>query len=180
MKAQVAELLTLISSGSMAEEDIQRIAGEAAQAYADPQAFLASHADSGYDASLPISPGEWMLVSKLPDNVLFQAKQVDELYQQLAASFGSESALALDDAQLADSEPLQALRQIQLELSSLYPETDGYELIDFGEPLDSELQMALIYTRDLPRVQALAAEIGIYAAPAYESRLSEQGDGEDG
>ncbi len=50
----------------------------------------------------------------------------------------------------------------------------------FSEPLDDELQAVLSYAEDLPRVLELALEIGIYAAPAYESRLSAEGDGEDG
>ena len=36
MKDQLAELITLISSGCMTDEEIARIADEAAQAYADP------------------------------------------------------------------------------------------------------------------------------------------------
>lgn len=180
MKEQLVELITLISSGSMRDEDIQRIAGEAAQAYADPQAFLAANPGAGYEDSLPIPPGEWVLVSSLPDNVLLQAQQADELLRQIAASFGSQSALALTAAELAGVDLLQALQRIQMELSSLYPKAEGYELVDFSEPLDSELQMVLIYTRDLPRVLELSMDLGIYAAPAYERRLTEIGDGEDG
>jgi hypothetical protein len=31
----------------------------------------------------------------------------------------------------------------------------------------------LVYTADLPRVLELAVEVGIYAAPSYESLLAE-------
>ena len=57
-------------------------------------------------------------------------------------------------------------------MSALYPEKGGYVLVDFSEPLDDELQMVLVYTADLPRVLELAVEVGIYAAPAYESLLA--------
>ena len=40
MKAQLEELIGKISSGCMLPEEVARIADEAAQAYADPQAFL--------------------------------------------------------------------------------------------------------------------------------------------
>ncbi|MNF13931.1 hypothetical protein D3C80_2159430 [compost metagenome] len=53
-------------------------------------------------------------------------------------------------------------------------------LVDFSEPMEDELQMVLVYSVDLPRVLELSGALGIYAAPAYERRLSEIGDGEDG
>lgn len=180
MKELLVELVTLISSGSMREEDIQRIADEAAKAYANPQAFLAANPGIDYEDGCPIPLGEWVLVSSLPDSVLFQAKQADELLQQITASFGEQSPLALDASELAGADQLSALRRIQMALSELYPEAEGYELIDFSEPLECALQMVLIYTRDQPRVLGLAMELGIYAAPAYESRLTAFGDGEDG
>lgn len=180
MKERLVELITLISSGSMRDEDIQRIADEAARAYADPQAFLAANPGVDYEAGCPIPLGEWVLVGGLPDSVLFQAKGVDALLRQIAASFGSESALHLQADELAGADPLEALKRLQMDLSSLYPEAEGYELLDFSEPLETELQMVLIYTRDLPRVMELAMDLGIYVAPAYESRMTAQGDGEDG
>jgi len=54
MKAQLLELITLISSGCMTDEEIARIADEAAQAYADPAAFLAANPDINYDDDFPI------------------------------------------------------------------------------------------------------------------------------
>jgi hypothetical protein len=35
----------------------------------------------------------------------------------------------------------------------------------------------LVYTSDLERVMALAVELGIYAAPAYETLRAEQAEG---
>ena len=66
-------------------------------------------------------------------------------------------------------EPLKALNRIQVQLSALYPEKKGYVLVDFSEPLDDEYQAVLVYSCDLPEVMRLAVEVGIYAAPAYES-----------
>ncbi|MCY1413907.1 hypothetical protein D9M71_293450 [compost metagenome] len=180
MKEQLVELITLISSGCMRDEDIQRIAGEAALAYADPPAFLATNPDSGYDDSLSIPLGEWVVVCSLPDNVLIQASQADELFQQVLASFGAPVPLTLKAEDLARDDLLSALEHIQVQLSSLYPEKEGYVLVDFSEPMEDELQMVLVYSVDLPRVLDLSAQIGIYAAPAYESRLIVGGDGEDG
>ena len=180
MKEQLVELITLISSGCMRDEDIQRIAGEAARAYADPPAFLAANPDSGYDDSLPIPLGEWVVVCSLPDNVLIQASEADTLFQQVIASFGAQVPLTLKAEDLAHDDLLTALQRIQVQLSNLYPEKEGYVLVDFSEPMEDELQMVLVYTVDLPRVLELSRALGIYAAPAYERRLSEIGDGEDG
>ena len=47
------------------------------------------------------------------------------------------------------------------------------------EPLDDELQAVLVYASDLQRVLDLAVEVGIYAAPAYESLKAEQEQPED-
>ena len=52
-------------------------------------------------------------------------------------------------------------------------------LVEFSEPLDDELQAVLVYSCDVPRVMALAVEVGIYAAPAYESLLAASEAGDD-
>ena len=169
MKAQLEELISKISSGCMLAEDIARIADEAAQAYADPQAFLAANPDINYDDSFPIPLGEWVVVGSLPDTVLFQADSYDALFQQIVDSFGPPVSFVLKPKQLVKVEPLKALNRIQVQLSSLSPETQGYVLVDFSEPLDDELQAVLVYRSELQRVLELAVEVGIYAAPAYEA-----------
>lgn len=173
MKDQLAELLTLISSGCMTVEEIARIADEAAQAYAGPQAFLEANPDINYDDSFPIPLGEWVVVGSLPDTVLFQADDYQDLFSQIVASFGESVSFVLKPKQLAKTEPLTALNRIQVQLSSLYPEKGGYVLVDFSEPLDDELQAVLVYTCDVPRLLELAVDVGIYAAPALEALRAE-------
>ncbi len=174
MNAQLHELISKISSGCMADDEVARIADEAAQAYADPAAFLAANPDINYDDSFPIPLGEWVVVGSLPETVLFQADSYEALFQQITESFGPEVSFVLKAKQLAKTEPLKALNRIQVQLSSLSPDTGGYVLVDFSEPLDDELQAVLVYTSDLTRVLELAVEIGLYAAPAYESLKAAQ------
>lgn len=169
MKAQLLELVTLISSGCMTDEEIARIADEAAQAYADPAAFLAANPDVNYDDDFPIPLGEWVVVGSLPETVLFQADTYDQLLQQIIDSFGPQVSFNIKPKQLVKVEPLKALNRIQVQLSALYKEKGGYVLVDLSEPLDDELQCVLVYTSDLPRVLELAVDVGIYAAPAYEA-----------
>ena len=166
MKDQLADLIRLISSGCMSDDEINRVADEAAQAYADPQAFLQANPDINYGDDFPIPLGEWVVVGSLPDTVLFQADDYQTLFEQIVSSFGPDVAFVLKPKQLAKTEPLKALNRIQTQLSSLYPEKGGYVLVDFSEPLDDELQAVLVYTSDVERVMALAVEVGIYAAPA--------------
>jgi len=166
MKDPLAELIRLISSGCMSDDEINRLADEAAQAYADPQAFLQANPDIIYDDDFPIPLGEWMIVGSLPDTVLFQADDYQALFEQIVGSFGPDVNFILKPKQLAKTEPLKALNRIQTQLSSLYPEKGGYVLVDFSEPLDDELQAVLVYTCDIERVMALAVEVGIYATPA--------------
>lgn len=177
MKAQLEELISKISSGCMLAEEVARIADEAAQAYADPQAFLAANPDINYDDSFPIPLGEWVVVGSLPETVLFQADSYDALFQQITESFGPQVSFVLKPKQLVKVEPLKALNRIQVQLSSLSPETQGYVLLDFSEPLDDELQAVLVYSSDLARVMELAVEVGIYAAPAYEALKAAQSEG---
>ena len=75
-------------------------AAEAAQAYADPAAFLAANPDVNYDDEFPIPLGEWVVVGSLPETVLFQADSYEELFQQWQKE-GRLAALtdAIDDAQ---------------------------------------------------------------------------------
>ncbi|WP_339526525.1 hypothetical protein [Pseudomonas sp. EA_35y_Pfl2_R111] len=174
MKAQLEELISKISSGCMLAEDVARIADEAAQAYADPQAFLAANPDINFDDSFPIPLGEWVVVGSLPETVLFQADSYDALFQQITESFGPEVSFVLKPKQLVKVEPLKALNRIQVQLSSLSPETKGYVLLGFSEALDDELQAVLVYSTDLARVMELAVEVGIYAAPAYEALKAAQ------
>ena len=176
MRAQLEELIGKISSGCLPQDEISRIANEAAQAYADPAAFLAANPDINYDDSFPIPLGEWMVVGNLPDTVLFQADSHEELFAQITESFGAEVSFVLTAKQLKKVEPLKALNRIQVQLGSLSKDTQGYTLVDFSEPLDDELQAVLVYTTDLPRVLELAVEIGIYAAPAYEALKAAQGE----
>lgn len=177
MKAQLEELISKISSGCLLAEEVARIADEAAQAYADPQAFLAANPDINFDDSFPIPLGEWVVVGSLPETVLFQADSYDALFQQITESFGPQVSFVLKPKQLVKVEPLKALNRIQVQLSSLSPETQGYVLLDFSEPLDDELQAVLVFSTDLARVMELAVEIGIYAAPAYEALKAAQSEG---
>ncbi len=165
MKASLTELITLISSGCMSEEHIARIADEAAQAYADPEAFLQANPDINYDDDFPIPLGEWVVVGSLPDTVLFQADDFQTLFAQIRASFGEGVNFVLQPKQLARAEPDKAINRIQTQLGALYPEKGGYVLMHFSEPLDDELQAVLVYRCDVERVMALAVEVGIYAAP---------------
>ncbi len=166
MKDSLVELITLISSGCMGDEEIARIADEAAQAYADPAGFLQANPDINYDDDFPIPLGEWMIVGSLPDTVLFQADDYQSLFEQIRASFGESVSFVLQPKQLTKVEPAKALNRIQTQLGALYPEKGGYVLVNFSEPLDDELQAVLVYSCDVERVMALAVEVGIYAAPA--------------
>ena len=156
MKAQLEELISKISSGCMLADDIARIAEEAAHAYADPQAFLAANPDINYDDDFPIPLGEWVVIGSLPETVLFQADSYDALFQQIVESFGPQVSFVLKPKQLAKVEPLKALNRIQVQLSSLSPETQGYVLLDLSEPLDDEIQAVLVYSSALARVVELA------------------------
>lgn len=169
MQAQLEQLIRHISSGCLSDEDILRIADEATQAYADPQAFLAANPDINYDDSFPIPLGEWVVVGSLPETVLFQADSYEELFTRITESFGPQVQFVLKPKQLAKAEPLKALNRIQVQLSALSPETGGYVLVDFSEPLDDELQAVLVYANELDRVLALAVDVGIYAAPALKA-----------
>lgn len=169
MKNQLVELISKISAGCMTGEEVERIADEAAQAYADPQAFLQANPDINYDDSYPIPLGEWVVVGSLPDTVLFQADRYADLFQQIVDSFGKDVPFNIKSKQLLKAEALTALNRIQVQLSSMNPEQGGYVLLDFSEPLDDELQAVLVYGNDLQRVLELCVDVGIYAAPAYAS-----------
>lgn len=174
MHAPIEELIRFISSGCMADAEIGRIADEAVQAYADPAAFLQANPDIQYDDSFPIPLGEWVIVGSLPDTVLFQADDYQELFQQIMGSFSRQVCFVLNPKQLAKAEPLTALKRIQTQLSALYPEKQGYVLVNFSKPLDFTLQTVLVYTADLPQVLELAGELGIHAEPAYDAMQTSQ------
>ncbi|MCD5980565.1 MULTISPECIES: hypothetical protein [Pseudomonas] len=172
MKNQLIELIGKISSGCMGEQDIERVADEAAQAYADPSAFLAANPDINYDDTFPIPLGEWVVVGSLPDTVLFQADTYTDLFAQIVESFGKEVVFNIKPKQLAKVEALVALNRIQIQLGSMNKENGGYVLMNFSQPLDDELQAVLIYGNDQARVLELCAALNIHAAPALEALRS--------
>lgn len=174
MLASLVEFITLISSGCLSETDIARIADEATQAYADEEAFLAANPDINYDESFPIPLGEWVVIGSLPDTVLFQGDTMQEIFAAIRGSFTEQVPFILKAKDLHKADELTALKRIQTQLSALYKEKGGYVLLDLSEPLDDQLQMVLVYQCDLSRVLELAVELGIYAAPAYQSRLEQQ------
>ena len=169
MKNQLFELISLIGAGCMREQDIERIADEAAQAYADPAAFLAANPDINYDDSFPISLGEWVVVGSLPDTVLFQADSYQELFERITESFDKSVPFNLKPKQLARTEPLPALNRIQVQMGALNKEAGGYVLVNFSQLLDDELQMVMVGQNDLARVLELGAEVGIKVEPALEA-----------
>ncbi|SFS24848.1 hypothetical protein [Pseudomonas sp. NFACC42-2] len=169
MKTALVELISKISAGVMGEDEVARIAEEAAQAYADPAAFLADNPDINYDDSFPIPLGEWVVVGSLPDTVLFQADTYGDLFAQIVASFGPGVAFNLKPKQLAKTDGLTALNRIQIQMSALSPEDGGYVLLNFSQLLDDEIQAVLVFGNDLPRVLALCAEVGIQAEPSLEA-----------
>ncbi|MCU1733945.1 MULTISPECIES: hypothetical protein [unclassified Pseudomonas] len=169
MKNQLVELLGKISSGCMTEQDIERIADEATQAYADPDGFLAANPDINYDGTFPIPLGEWVVVGSLPDTVLFQADSYQDLLAQITDSFDQSVPFNIKPKQLAKVEALTALNRIQIQMGSMNKEAGGYVLMNFSQLLDDELQMVLVCGNDLPRVLELCAELNITAAPALEA-----------
>jgi hypothetical protein len=169
MNDTLLELITKVSSGCMGEDEIARIADEAAQAYADPSAFLAANPDINYDDSFPIPLGEWVVVGSLPETVLFQGDTYMELFEQIVSSFGKDVSFNIKPKQLAKVEPLVALNRIQIQLGAMNKEMGGYVLMDFSQPLDDELQAVLVYGCDEARVLELAATAGIHAAPSLEA-----------
>ena len=169
MKTALVELISKISAGVMSEDEVARIADEAAQAYADPAAYLAANPDINYDDSFPIPLGEWVVVGSLPETALFQADTYGDLFAQIVASFGPGVAFNLKPKQLAKTENLTALSRIQIQMSALSPEDGGYTLLNFSQLLDDEIQTVLVYGKDLPRVLELCAEVGIKAEPSLEA-----------
>jgi len=169
MKDQLIELITKISSGCLAEQDIARIADEAAQAYADPVAFLAANPDINYDDSFPIALGEWVVVGSLPETVLFQADSYQDLLQQITDSFGKDVPFNIKPKQLAKVEPLTALNRIQVQMGSMSKEDGGYTLVNFSQLLDDEMQCVLVFGKDVERVLELCAALNIAAAPSLEA-----------
>ncbi|WP_028694676.1 hypothetical protein [Pseudomonas cremoricolorata] len=174
MKDSLRELISLIGAGCMPEADIERIAEEAAQAYADPAAFLAANPDINYDDSFPIPLGEWVVVGSLPDTVLFQAESYPQLFEVISASFDPSIGFNLKPKQLQRTEALTALNRIQVQMAALNKEAGGYVLINFSQLLDDPLQMIIVGQNDLPRVLELAAHVGIAAEPALEALKAAQ------
>ncbi|KRP60463.1 hypothetical protein [Pseudomonas trivialis] len=169
MKTALVELISHISAGVMGEDEVARIADEAAQAYADPAAFLAANPDINYDDSFPIPLGEWVVVGSLPDTVLFQADSYADLFAQIVASFGPGVAFNLKPKQLAKADDLTALNRIQIQMSALSAEDGGYVLVNFSQLLDDAIQVVLVHGNHLPRVLQRCAEVGIQAEPALEA-----------
>jgi hypothetical protein len=169
MKASLIEFISKISSGCMSDEEIDKIADEAAQAYADPDAFLAANPDINYDDTFPIPLGEWIVIGSLPETVMFQADTYMDLFSEITASFGPGVEFNIKPKQLAKAEPLTAMNRIQIQMGSMNKENGGYVVMNLSEPLDDELQTVLVYGNDQARVMELGVELGILIEPTLEA-----------
>ena len=169
MNDALLDFIRLIGTGCMHDAEMQRIADEATQAYADPEAFLAANPDINYDDSFPIPLGEWIVLGSLPDTVLFQADTYVELFEAITASFDQQVAFTLKPKQLAKADPLTALNRIQVQMGALNKEAGGYVLLNFSQLLDDELQMVMVGRDDLAAVLALGEQVGIRIEPALEA-----------
>ncbi|AUF97427.1 hypothetical protein M2396_000048 [Pseudomonas sp. BIGb0278] len=169
MKDQLREFISLIGAGCMPDDEIERIADEAAQAYADPAAFLAANPDINYDDSYPMPLGEWIVLGSLPETVVFIGDSYQELFQAISESFDSSVALNLKPKQLAKTEALTALNRIQVQMAALNKEAGGYVLLNFSQLLDEELQMVMVGQHDLARVLELGQQLNIKVEPALEA-----------
>jgi len=174
MKASLIEFISKISSGCMSDEEIEKIADEAAQAYADPDAFLAANPDINYDETFPIPLGEWIVIGSLPETVMFQADNFMDLFAEITASFGPGVAFNIKPKQLAKTEPLTAMNRIQIQMGSMNKEMGGYVVMNISEPLDDELQTVLIYGNDQARVMELGVELGILIEPTLEALKAQE------
>jgi len=174
MKASLIEFISKISSGCMSDEEIEKIADEAAQAYADPDAFLAANPDINYDDTFPIPLGEWIVIGSLPETVMFQADNFMDLFAEITASFGPGVAFNIKPKQLAKTEPLTAMNRIQIQMGSMNKEMGGYVVMNISEPLDDELQTVLIYGNDQARVMELGVELGILIEPTLEALKAQE------
>jgi hypothetical protein len=174
MKASLIEFISKISSGCMSDKEIEKIADEAAQAYADPDAFLAANPDINYDDTFPIPLGEWIVIGSLPETVMFQADTFMDLFAEITASFGPGVAFNIKPKQLAETEPLTAMNRIQIQMGSMNKEMGGYVVMNISEPLDDELQTVLVYGNDQARVMELGVELGILIEPTLEALKAQE------
>ena len=181
MKTTLVELISKISAGVMSDDEVARIADEAAQAYADPLAFLAANPDINYDDSFPIPLGEWVVVGSLPDTVLFQADTYGDLFAQIVASFGPGVAFNLKPKQLAKTEDLTALNRIQIQMGSMSPEQGGYVLVNLSqlggirEIENEEVRHGRGHRVDLVLL-AGAVELGNDGGEGHDDALHQQDD----
>lgn len=180
MQQQLTELVTLLSSGALEDEDVTTIVNQVLAAAEDGEGFLAANPDIYYEDDFPLPLWEWVLVNELPLEVLFVAPSLDELYPQLLEAFGEDTEAGLTVEQImACDDALQALELIQAQLAQFNAENGGYILVDFSQSLTDEMMVAMVYRNDLPRLQELCDELGIYIAPSDDAlRELLEGDGD--
>lgn len=182
MKQQLAELIGLLSSGALEETDIATIVDQVMAAVDAPDTFLANNPDIYFEEDFPLPLWEWVLLNELPAEVLFNADNLVDLYQQLMESFGDDAGFELQPDQLDEEDPLLALEQIQNQIQQFGLDHGGYTLIDFSQSLGDDIQVAMVYAQDLPRIQQLCDELGIYVAASDEALrdlLDEDDEGDD-
>ncbi|TYZ13358.1 hypothetical protein FY528_02815 [Hymenobacter lutimineralis] len=162
LAADVTELLTLLTTGTLAPEELVAATETVVLAAQDPDAYFEQYLNEEEHSWL-LDCGASMTevaLSEVLEQELCRSDKADELYEQISEQFREPLPAAPPHYRYLR----EYLQLLDAELQQRGPQPGGYELLEFGDSYSDELQVLLVFRKDTPRLLELGQQLGIHIA----------------
>ncbi|RSK37097.1 hypothetical protein [Hymenobacter metallilatus] len=160
--ADAAELLTLLTTGTLSAEELTAATEAVLLAAHDPDAYFDQYLNEeehGWLRDCGASMVEVALTEAIGQD-LCRSDKADELYEQVSEQFSEP----LPEAPSHYRYLHEYLHLLDTELQRRGPQPGGYELLEFGDSYSDELQVLLVFRKDTPRLLALGQQFAVHLA----------------
>lgn len=162
LTADVAELLTLLTTGTLDPAELAVATKAVVLAAQDPDAYFEQYLNEeehGWLRDCGASMTEVALTDAI-EQELCRSDKADELYEQISEQFADPLPVTPPSCRYL----LDYMRIMDAELQQRGPQPGGYELLEFGDSYSDELQVLLVFRKDTFRLLELGQQLGIRIA----------------
>lgn len=162
LTADVAELLTLLTTGTWPPAELAVATAAVVLAAENPDAYFEQYLNEeehGWLLDCGASMTEVALTEAIQQE-LCRSDKADELYEQISEQLKEPLPAAPPHYRYLR----EYLELLDAELQGRGPQPGGYELLECGDSYSDELQVVLVFRKDTPRLLQLGQQLGIHIA----------------
>jgi len=160
LAADVTELLTLLTTGTLDPEELEAATEAVVLAVQDPDAYFEQYLNEeehGWLRDCGASMTEVALTEAIQQE-LCRSDKADELYEQVSEQFSDPLPAAPASCRYLH----EYLRLLDDALQQRGPQPGGYELLEFGDSYSDELQVLVVFRKDTARILELGQQLSIH------------------